>query len=106
MTPDDFADLIVTTIKKALEGPLVAGRFDALENKMAAPSLKFQGIYAIPARMSLVPASLGKAVYGSAQPRPRTHSITSAGSSPSGRAMRDERMDREGAELRGVARPP
>ncbi|MDQ3487366.1 MAG: hypothetical protein M3468_06490 [Acidobacteriota bacterium] len=46
MTPDDFADLIVTTIKKALEGPLVAGRFDALENKMVAPSLKFQGIYA------------------------------------------------------------
>ncbi len=46
MTPDDFADLIVTTIKKTIEGPLVKGRFDALENKMAAPSLKFQGIYA------------------------------------------------------------
>ena len=43
MTPDDFADLIVTTIKKALEGPLVAGRFDALENKMGCAELEVPG---------------------------------------------------------------
>lgn len=47
--PDDFADLIVTTIKKALEGPLVKGRLDAMETKVldlqGAAFLKFQGVY-------------------------------------------------------------
>ncbi len=46
MNPDDFAELVIYAIKEALQGPLVKGRFDALENKMAVPSLKFQGVYA------------------------------------------------------------
>ncbi len=56
MKPDDFADVIVTTIKRALMGPLVAGRLDALEKQLAelkaTPSLKFQGTYQDPAQYS------------------------------------------------------
>lgn len=49
MTPDDFAEVIVTTIKRALLGPLVAARFDALEQQLAdlkaRPALSFAGVY-------------------------------------------------------------
>ena len=49
MKPDDFADLVVMTIKGALGGPLVAGRFNALEARVVAlearASLKFCGVH-------------------------------------------------------------
>ncbi len=49
LTPDQLAELIVTAIKGAVEGPKVHGRFVAAEARLAAleatPSLKFTGTY-------------------------------------------------------------
>ncbi len=48
--PEAFAEMVVGTIKKALLGPLVAGRIDALEQQLAElkarPALSFAGTYA------------------------------------------------------------
>jgi hypothetical protein len=35
LTPDQFAALVIDTIKRALDGPLVAARFEALEKRLA-----------------------------------------------------------------------
>ena len=35
LTPDVFADMVVGTIKRALDGPLVAGRIARLEAELA-----------------------------------------------------------------------
>ncbi len=56
LTPDQFAELVVGTIKQALEGPLVKGRSEALEKRIAdleqrlaavehRPQLKYAGVY-------------------------------------------------------------
>jgi len=33
--PDDFAEMVVTTIKKSLQGPLVQDRFESVESRLA-----------------------------------------------------------------------
>jgi len=40
LNPDDFAEMVVTTIKKSLEGPLVKGRFESLEQRIAALEIR------------------------------------------------------------------
>ena len=48
-TPDSLADLVVSAMKGAIGGPLVKGRFEALEARVAAlekkPSVKFCGTW-------------------------------------------------------------
>jgi hypothetical protein len=35
LTPDQFAALVIDRIRRAIDGPLVAARFEALENRLA-----------------------------------------------------------------------
>ncbi len=47
--PDDFATVVVTTIRKSLDGPLVAGRFATIEARIlqleARPVPVYRGTY-------------------------------------------------------------
>jgi len=49
LSPDALAEIVVTTIKNAIDGPLVHGRIAALEARVAAlearPALTFTGTY-------------------------------------------------------------
>ena len=56
LSPDALAEIVVTTIKNAIDGPLVHGRIAALEARVAAleaePRLRFRGVYQDPAQYS------------------------------------------------------
>ncbi len=49
LSPDELAEIVVGTIKKTVDGPLVHGRIAALEARLAAlearPALTFTGTY-------------------------------------------------------------
>ena len=49
LSPDSFAALVVTTIKKALDGPKVGGRCEALEQRIqqleSRPLQKWAGVF-------------------------------------------------------------
>ncbi len=64
--PDDFAEMVVTTIRKSLDGPLVKDRFESLEARIVA--------------LEAVPVPMYRGTHESGKGYPANSLITRSGS--------------------------